>query len=351
MALVLADRVQVTTSTTGTGTLTLGSAVTGFQDFTVIGDGNTTYYTITNSTAWEVGVGTYTSSGTTLARTTILSNSNGNTSPITLSGDSNVFVTYPAVAASDAATELRPIGATVASNAITVTLGISTVAFRSTTLTSGALAVLQNAATLSLVIAATDSFGAVTADGVRRIVILAINNAGTIELAASSLAGGVNLDETGVITTATAATTLTAIKAAAVRTGVAYRIVGFIDVPFTTSVGWGSLAVVQPIGGQALAAMSSLGYGQTWQVVTRTSGVTYYNLTGKPLSVNRLTPGSVAGTTSSAVVINGGTSFTFAKAHSSSGNQSSAGGFVVPIGARYVITDTNGLWPTTNELR
>jgi len=103
MALVLADRVQVTTSTTGTVTLTLGSVVTGFQDFTVIGDGNTTYYAITNSTAWEVGVGTYTASGTTLSRDTVLSNSNGNTSPITLSGDSNVFVTYPAVAASDAA--------------------------------------------------------------------------------------------------------------------------------------------------------------------------------------------------------------------------------------------------------
>ena len=96
MALVLADRVQVTTSTTGTGTLTLGSAVTGFQDFSVIGDGNTTYYTITNGADWEVGIGTYTASGTTLARTTILSNSNGDTSPITLSGDSNVFVTYPA---------------------------------------------------------------------------------------------------------------------------------------------------------------------------------------------------------------------------------------------------------------
>ena len=96
MALVLADRVQVTTSTTGTGTLTLGSAVTGFQDFTVIGDGNTTYYTITNGSAWEVGIGTYTASGTTLARTTTLSNSNGDTSPISLSGDSNVFVTYPA---------------------------------------------------------------------------------------------------------------------------------------------------------------------------------------------------------------------------------------------------------------
>lgn len=96
MALVLADRVQVTTSTTGTGTLTLGAAVTGFQDFTVIGDGNITYYAITNNAAWEVGIGTYMVFGTTLARTIILSNSNGDTSPITLSGASNVFVTYPA---------------------------------------------------------------------------------------------------------------------------------------------------------------------------------------------------------------------------------------------------------------
>jgi Chaperone of endosialidase len=95
MALVVYDRVQETTATTGTGTITLGGAVVGFQSFAVIGNGNTTYYCIVNSTAWEVGIGTYTASGTTLARTTVLSNSNGNTSPITLSGSSNVFVTYP----------------------------------------------------------------------------------------------------------------------------------------------------------------------------------------------------------------------------------------------------------------
>ena len=95
MALVVYDRVQETTTTTGTGTITLAGAVAGFQSFAVVGNGNTTYYTITSGTAWEVGIGTYTSSGTTLARTTILSNSNGNTSPITLSGTSNVFVTYP----------------------------------------------------------------------------------------------------------------------------------------------------------------------------------------------------------------------------------------------------------------
>ena len=95
MALVVNDRVQETTVTTGTGTITLTGAVAGFQSFAVIGNGNTTYYCIVNGTAWEVGIGTYTASGTTLARTTVLSNSNGNTSPITLAGSSTVFVTYP----------------------------------------------------------------------------------------------------------------------------------------------------------------------------------------------------------------------------------------------------------------
>jgi len=65
MPLVFKDRVKETSTTTGTGTLTLAGAVTGFQSFAAIGNGNTTYYTITNGTDWEVGIGTYTSSGTT----------------------------------------------------------------------------------------------------------------------------------------------------------------------------------------------------------------------------------------------------------------------------------------------
>ena len=100
MALVLADRVKETTTTAGTGTVTLDGAATGFQSFAVIGNGNTTYYTIAGQTSseWEVGVGTYTSSGTLLARTTVLSNSAG-TQPSALSfsaGTKDVFVTYPA---------------------------------------------------------------------------------------------------------------------------------------------------------------------------------------------------------------------------------------------------------------
>jgi len=94
MALVLADRVQETTVTTGTGTITLAGAVTGFQTFAVVGNGNTTYYTLTSGSNWESGIGTYSTSGPTLARTTILASSNAG-SAITLSGVSNVFLTGP----------------------------------------------------------------------------------------------------------------------------------------------------------------------------------------------------------------------------------------------------------------
>ena len=96
MALVVADRVQETTTTTGQGTVTLAGASAGYQSFATIGNGNTTYYTLTSGNNWEVGIGTYTSSGTTLARTTVLASSAGGTTKITLSGTSNVFVTYPA---------------------------------------------------------------------------------------------------------------------------------------------------------------------------------------------------------------------------------------------------------------
>ena len=97
MALALFDRVQETSTTAGTGSIVLAGAVSGFQSFAVVGNGNTCYYTIVDGSAWEVGVGTYSTSGPTLARTTILSNSNGNTSPLTLTANSkSVFLTYPA---------------------------------------------------------------------------------------------------------------------------------------------------------------------------------------------------------------------------------------------------------------
>ena len=97
MALVLADRVKETTTTTGTGTVTLLGASAGFQSFAAVGNGNTTYYTIAaqTGTEWEVGIGTYSSSGTTLARTTVISSSNAGAAVDFSAGTKDVFVTYP----------------------------------------------------------------------------------------------------------------------------------------------------------------------------------------------------------------------------------------------------------------
>ncbi|NBT60426.1 MAG: hypothetical protein EBT02_01420 [Planctomycetia bacterium] len=98
MALVLKDRVQETTTTTGTGTLTLGGAVTGYQSFSAIGNANTTYYAIyaSGGSEWEVGIGTYTSSGTTLSRDTVLSSSNSGSLVSFSAGTKNVWCDYPA---------------------------------------------------------------------------------------------------------------------------------------------------------------------------------------------------------------------------------------------------------------
>ena len=97
MAFVVADRVKETCTAPGTGTVTLLGASAGYQSFSVIGNGNTTYYCIADQGGnnWEVGIGTYTSSGTTLSRDTVLSSSNGGSKTNFSTGTQDVFVTYP----------------------------------------------------------------------------------------------------------------------------------------------------------------------------------------------------------------------------------------------------------------
>lgn len=99
MALVLADRVKETTTTTGIGDISLGGAETNFVAFgSALSDGDTTYYAIVDdgNSAFEVGIGTYTSGANTLARTTILSSSNAGSVVNLASGTKTIFITLPA---------------------------------------------------------------------------------------------------------------------------------------------------------------------------------------------------------------------------------------------------------------
>ena len=97
MALVVADRVQETTSTTSTSDYVLLGAAAGYQSFgAVLANADTTYYAITNDTDWEVGIGTYSTTGPTLARTTILASSSGGSAVSWGVGVKNIFISYAA---------------------------------------------------------------------------------------------------------------------------------------------------------------------------------------------------------------------------------------------------------------
>ena len=117
MALVINDRVRETTTVTGTGSATLLGAVTGYQSFSVIGNGNTTYYTIADQGGpnWEVGLGTW-STGGTLARTTVLASSNSGSLVNFTTGTKDVFVTYPSEEAiyNNGTSIVGPTGSSVA---------------------------------------------------------------------------------------------------------------------------------------------------------------------------------------------------------------------------------------------
>ena len=134
MALALNDRVQQTGTANTTVSFTLSGAITGYQSFAVIGDTNTTYYTATDTSGnWEVGVGTYSTTGPTLTRTTILSSSNSG-SAVTFSGTVNVWVDYPAEKAVSTDTLAYPpaIGGTTPSTGTFTTLTAQTEVLKGT---------------------------------------------------------------------------------------------------------------------------------------------------------------------------------------------------------------------------
>ena len=240
------------------------------------------------------------------------------------------------------AKQIQPVGASVAANAMTVTLNPTNLDFRSATANSGTVNTRTIGTQLSLTIPSTATLGTTSAIA-SRILLLAIDNAGTVELAVYNAAGGANLDETGVInTTAIAAgsNSLTVYSQTA-RTGVPYRVVGYVDSTQATAGTWATApSAVQGIGGQALAAMSSIGYGQTWQSVigSRALATTYYNTTGRPLMVSAAVAGVGSGTTTAAATVNGVVVATQAGSYTSTGTATISNVvFVVPPGGSYSI--------------
>lgn len=269
---------------------------------------------------------------------------------IAYSGDS---ITFPDTSIQTSAAEsgIVPILATVATNALTITLQPTPLQFRSATLGSGAVTKTALASNISLVVPSTATLGTISATQ-SRLIVLAINNAGIVELAVVNIAGGNNLDETTLInTTAIAAGSNTAnvIYSTTARTGVPFRVVGYVESTQATAGTWATApSTVQGMGGNALAAMSSLGYGQKWTDVTasRAIGVTYYNTTGRPIVANPNVL-TTAGTTLN-FVINGisnqGSAFSAA-----SGQM--GGSWVIPAGASYSCTANNYTLSSWNELR
>ena len=128
MALVLNDRVKETSTTSGTGTFNLDGASTGFVTFVAgIGNSNTTYYAIheQGTDKWEVGIGTVTdATPDTLARTTVLNNSAGNTSKINFSGTLDVFCTMPASKTVYLDSSGNPVGAASAGFALAMAVAL-----------------------------------------------------------------------------------------------------------------------------------------------------------------------------------------------------------------------------------
>jgi len=134
MALVLKDRVKEITSTTGTADFVLGGASSGYQTFSVVGNGNTTYYAAFDSATgdWEVGIGTYSTTGPTLTRDTVLESNNAGSKVVFAAGPKDVFLTYPAE---------RAVYLDAAGSAVSIldigTLGVSTANISTANITSG----------------------------------------------------------------------------------------------------------------------------------------------------------------------------------------------------------------------
>ena len=214
--------------------------------------------------------------------------------------DGTLGVTFPDTTLGNSASlPIQPVTATVASSALTVGINATSLQFRSATLTTGVPTTALAVGALSLVVPSTATLGTVSAVQ-SQLVLVVLYNAGTPALGIVNISGGTNLDETTLLSTTAiiaGSNSASVVYSASAITSSPFRVVGTVVSTQATAGTWATTpSLVQGYGGQALAAMSSLGYGQTWQNVagSRSLGTTYYNTTGKPIQVNIQISGSAS---------------------------------------------------------
>ena len=269
---------------------------------------------------------------------------------------SGVLTATGGVASTGITSKIQPITASVAASALTVTLNPTILDFRASPLTSGTVTTIAVPAAISVTIPSTSTMGTVSAVQ-SRIVVIAINNAGTVELAAVNISGGSVLDETTLINTTAAVAagnSATAYYSTTARTSVAYRVVGYVESTQATAGTWATTpSTLQGYGGQALAAMSSLGYGQTWQDVSasRVAGTTYYNTTGKPIQLSICLRSFAGVLTSATLTVNGVVAAYYSSDGGATAYIGATSNCVIPIGASYVLSNNMSLRQLWAELR
>ncbi|WP_448120093.1 hypothetical protein [Pseudomonas veronii] len=233
---------------------------------------------------------------------------------------------------------IQSIAATVAASALTLTWAAQPLVFRNATLTSGSTVSATPASALSLVVPSGATLG--LASGVQgQLVLLVAYNGGSPVLCVTTMYA-LDLSETGLISPTTissgATSSTTIYSASAVSANSPYRVVGYIQITEATAGTWATApTLVQGSGGQALASLQSLGFGQTWQnvVAGRALSTVYYNTTGRPIFVS-IYGNPTASSTGLALILNGLT----VSGSSVSAGQTACVSSIVPPGGSYSVT-------------
>ena len=263
-------------------------------------------------------------------------------------GDNTTKVATTAFVSAAVGSQIQPISASVAASALTISASALTLAFRSNTLTSGAVTTVLGTPA-NLVVPSGATLGAMATQSTR-LIVLALNNAGTIELAVTkeipTQGGDKDFSETNLLSTtaiSAGATSPFVIYSATARTNLAYRVIGCIDITQAVAGAYSTApSKVQGMGGNALTAMSSIGYGQMYSEFAgtgnRVAGTFYYNLTNKPILVNVYTTSSVA--SSSAILSVNSINVSKIQGDSTNGASSGTLSAIVPPGSTYAVTTT-----------